>query len=203
MNASLKKEFRALLLPWAVGAMASLLIAFFLLCNEGFFRGMHSNAWPFLIKCALFVASACIPILAAMSFGTEYQQRTLPLLLAQPCERSRQWAEKLLVLAVAAFIVALICPVIVLAAVVVHSPITPLRHLTDPEILQSTLIVIALIVTTICSTGYWTMVARSIIGGIAFSLYVQFMVGVIVGFGLYRIYGGGPLGDSVITGAVV
>src|ERR1043166_4038234 len=201
MNARLRKEFRALLLPRLVGAVAAALITIFTLLNEGFVPGFHSNAWPFLIKCAMFVACASIPLLAAMSFGTEYQHRTLPLLLAQPSERTRQWAEKLFALAVTALIVALICPVTLVTVVLLA--FGSIRHLMDAEHLQPALIVVILIVTTLCSTGYWTMVARSIIGGVAFSIYAQFMVGVIVGFGLYRIYGGGPLSDSLITGAVV
>jgi ABC-type transport system involved in multi-copper enzyme maturation permease subunit len=203
MNARLKKEFRALMLPWTVGTGASLLIGFFTLCKEGFFSSLHSDAWPFLIQCATFVACLSIPILAAMSFGTEYQQRTLSLLLAQPRERSRQWTEKFLALTVATLILALICPVSVLSAVVFAFGTTPIRHLTEPEFLQPALIVVVLIVTTVCSTAYWTMVARSIIGGIAFSAAAQFIVGVTVGFALYKIYGDTPLSDSIVTGAVV
>src|SRR3954462_1837545 len=131
MNARLKKEFRSLLLPWAVGAAAAALLTVFILCNEGAVRGLHSDALPFLIQCAPFLACASIPLLAAMSFGMEYQHKTLPLLLAQPFERSRQWSEKLLALAAATLIPALMCPVTLLTVALITFGSTPAQHLTE------------------------------------------------------------------------
>src|SRR6266487_3077 len=100
MNKRFAKEFRSLLLPWSVAAVAAALLPLLVLANEGAIRWLH-DLWSFLIGCVLFVLCASIPLLAAMSFGAEYQQRTLPLLLAQPCERSRLWNEKMLALLVA------------------------------------------------------------------------------------------------------
>jgi ABC-type transport system involved in multi-copper enzyme maturation permease subunit len=132
-----------------------------------------------------------------MSFGTEYQYRTLPLLLAQPLERSRQWREKFVALTVATATVALIAPVFVSGAALLVSGRVPL--LKEREVHEIALMVAVTILTTICSTGYWTMVARSIIGGLAFSAAAQFMVGVTVGLVLHKIYGDLPLNDSIIT----
>src|SRR6266567_268600 len=100
MNPRFAKEFRALFLPWSVAAVAATLLPLLVLANEGAIHWFH-DLWSFLLGCVVFVLCASIPLLAAMSFGTEYQQRTLPLLLAQPCERSRLWNEKMLALLVA------------------------------------------------------------------------------------------------------
>ncbi|HEY6166524.1 MAG TPA: ABC transporter permease, partial [Verrucomicrobiae bacterium] len=51
--------------------------------------------------CAMFIFFVGTALVAAMSFGTEFQQRTLPLLLSQPFERARLWRDKLLVLTAA------------------------------------------------------------------------------------------------------
>jgi hypothetical protein len=48
---------------------------------------------------ALYIGT---PLIAACSFGMEFQQRTLVLLLSQPESRTRIWLQKLLVLSIAA-----------------------------------------------------------------------------------------------------
>src|ERR1043165_7289720 len=73
---------------------------------------VNGSADPFessLTRTAAFPVFGMLVIACALSLGTELQQRTLPLLLAQPIPRARLWNEKLLVLAVA-----------VLGAVLIH-----------------------------------------------------------------------------------
>src|SRR5205807_2009810 len=142
-----------------------------------------------------------IPLLAAMSLGTEYQQRTLPLLLAQPCKRSRLWNEKLLVLFLTVASVALICPAIMATLGLLVAGRIP--HPAEPEFIQICVAVAIAILATVCSTGFWTMVARSTIGGLVFSAASQFMVLVVIGVALQKIYGEVPVRDSIVTGTVV
>src|SRR5258706_191880 len=58
-----------------------------------------------------------------------------------------------------------------------------------------------LILTTVCSTGFWTMVARSTIGGLVLSAAAQFLVALGFGLTLQKMYGELPVLDSVVTGA--
>jgi hypothetical protein len=85
MNPRYVKELRLLLLPASVAALAAL--SFWL----PFIRIGDSPP-------AAFVFPVCIALVAALSFGGEFQHRTLPLLLVQPLERSRLWWEKMAVL---------------------------------------------------------------------------------------------------------
>jgi ABC-type transport system involved in multi-copper enzyme maturation permease subunit len=101
VRARLNKEFRALLLPWLVAVVAGGLSPFFVMAE----RLSIIPELPAIVAGLLtFAFCACLGLMVASSFGTEYQQRTLPLLLAQPVERFRLWNEKLvaLVLALAA-----------------------------------------------------------------------------------------------------
>src|SRR5258706_3489008 len=162
MKKRFKKEFRSLLLRWRVAAGAAGLLPLLIFINGGSGRDWYHDVWSFLIGCALFVLCASIPLLAAISFGTEYQQRTLPLLLAQPQERSRLWNEKMGVL-----LIAIATPLLLFGA---SLPAVAFlwtgwdAHLQrDAEIFQSAILAATLILTTVCSTGFWTMVARSTI----------------------------------------
>jgi ABC-type transport system involved in multi-copper enzyme maturation permease subunit len=85
MNPRYVKELRLLVLPAAVAAAAVL------------------SYWlPFIqiggSQPGTFVFPVCVALLAALSFGAEFQHRTLPLLLVQPIERPRLWWEKMAVL---------------------------------------------------------------------------------------------------------
>src|ERR1041385_8265549 len=97
MSPRLTKEFRSLLLPWSTVALVGIVPA----CLQALLRATWNDAGEFLDFCATFIFFGGTALLAAMSFGTEFQQRTAPLLLSQPVERARLWREKLLVLVVA------------------------------------------------------------------------------------------------------
>src|SRR5437773_102274 len=104
MNRRLLKEFRSLLLPWSVAVVAGVVLAVKLMFNE-----TDDPFESMLARTAAFAFFGTLAIACALSFGTELQQRTLPLLLAQPLPRARLWNEKLLVLTGA-----------VVAAVLIH-----------------------------------------------------------------------------------
>ena len=99
MNASLvrmKKEARALFWPWCA-VMAAGALPLFWDPPESGLPGM--KIFAAFAPAGFFLG---IPLLAALSFGDEFQHRTLPVVLGQPVSRMKIWREKL---AVAAFAV--------------------------------------------------------------------------------------------------
>jgi ABC-type transport system involved in multi-copper enzyme maturation permease subunit len=88
MNARILKETRSLLPVFGVMLLGAV-------CPPLIWRRDTASA----VGMCVFVA--CTAIMAASSFGNEFQWRTLPMLLAQPLSRRRLWVEKMLVLAAA------------------------------------------------------------------------------------------------------
>src|SRR5258708_521886 len=94
MKRRIIKEFRPLLVPFCFALAAASCVAFLkhverMVFNEesvGFFAGLSS-----------FALFATVVLMAALSFGVEYHQRTMGLLLSQPLERFRLWKAKMLV----------------------------------------------------------------------------------------------------------
>ena len=86
MNAQatrLKKEVRPLFWPWCAITLAGAV---------PFFHPPDEIAW---IPPLAFLLG--IPLLATISYGSEFQHRTFSLLLSQPVSRGRIWRLKLLV----------------------------------------------------------------------------------------------------------
>ena len=136
------KEARALFWPWvlvtSIGALGWLLPVgpeYFDL-SPGFWLG--------------------IPLLATLSLGGEFHNRTFDLLLSQPVPRSRMWLEKLAV---------------VIAAAVSSS----LFYWVEWE--EGFVAAAALwMVITVSSATYWTLVARSTTGGLILNLFQVLIV---------------------------
>jgi len=152
------KEARPLFWPWCVVAAAGAL---------SLFPQLHSIYWigtagsflgiPVLATLGFFLG---IPLLATLSFGNEFQHQTISLLLSQPVGRMEIWGEKLSVTAVS-----------VLAAVLVFSVtlgVTPYRP--EPQLLA---LGGAWVIATIASAPFWTLVARSTLGGVALNFGVS------------------------------
>ena len=93
MNLQLTKELRPLLLPWLVAAVAVV---------------MQSLSSDPLFAIAGFVSCCATVLLVAMTVGAEFQQRTLSLVLTQPCARTRSWQTKLFAAAIALVSLALL-----------------------------------------------------------------------------------------------
>jgi hypothetical protein len=148
MNARLAKEIHPLLLPGCVGAAAALAQLFKL-----------SGIYEFL---ATFTFSTCVCLIAAIPFGTEFQQRTFPLLLSQPLERFRMWQEKLGAIGVVA------------------GPLILLRVIEGRPSFSDTVGIAGFLFVILCSAAFWTLIARSTIGGMVFSVTIQFGVIAIV-----------------------
>jgi hypothetical protein len=106
-----------------------------------------------------------LPLLATLAFGYEFQQRTLLLLLSQPMERMRIWNTKWIVASVA---------VISSAALYGIQQWSYLR-------LNSALFLIcgAWLILAISSSAFWTLVAKSTIGGLALTILNAAIVGAV------------------------
>jgi len=187
MNSRLKKEFRPLLLPWA-GAVGCIALAAIL--GKGLGAG-DLETIVFELAKAAFLGG--LILLASLSFGTEVQQKTLPLLLSQPVDRSRIWAEKMLVLAAATGTAVLAGALLV----VVLSPggsspvlgaggnerVSPLLDLKEAMLAG------VFLLAAICSCGFWTLFAGSSIGGFVFTIAAQILLGVAVAAPIAWIHG--------------
>src|SRR5881628_1668094 len=97
MNLALRKEFRTVSLPLAIACFAAFICGIYYVNDRGYLGSISTPiAWPWRFAAQFAPGILCISaaILAAVGFGSEYQQRTLPLLLAQPIGRSRIWNQK-------------------------------------------------------------------------------------------------------------
>src|SRR6516165_585012 len=87
-NLRIMKEVRALFWPWCAVTMLGALNSF------PFGPQFKQLAGPF----STFGFFAGIPLLAVLSFGNEFQYKTISLLLTQPVSRQQVWREKLVVM---------------------------------------------------------------------------------------------------------
>ena len=136
MNARLIKETRALL-PMFAGTLPLIVVP--------------QLVWPEAGFGYLALGVACV-MMAGSAFGTEFQHRTLALLLAQPIPRSVIWRDKMLVLGVG-LATSLVALLVCLA--VSHPPAG------DPG--WPVLVFIPL--CAFCGAPFWTLVLRQGIGG--------------------------------------
>jgi hypothetical protein len=118
-------------------------------------------------------------LLVALSFGAEFQNRTLPLLLSQPCTRLRLWGEKMLVLAGLLLLVAAVF------VVGMSNDLAGAIKVMRPATYS--------LLPLVCSVGFWTLFARSTLGGIAFSLATLGAVMMTVAFAVGKIWAGQPI----------
>ena len=152
----LLKEARPLLLPWCAVTFVGALPL------------VHTAGWNEVLTFMGFFFG--IPLLATLSLGNEFQHGTLTLLLTQPVDRMEIWGEKLSVTLVA-----------VLSAVPVFffGSRTPLSEFfsfgsrtafsQDQELW---VVAGAWIFAAIASATFWTLFARSTIGGLVLNTMV-------------------------------
>ena len=152
----LKKEARALFWPWcAVVAGGSLPLLF---PQSG--KAAELNYLSFFFG---------IPLLATLALGNEFHHRTLSLWLTQPASRMRLWGEKMSVMCAA-----------VLSAALVSGTIMFLISLPRLEMTYSKAVAAAYVLITLASATYWTLAARSTVGGfliIAWIFWAFYMFG--------------------------
>jgi hypothetical protein len=198
---SLMKELRSLRLPWGLavvtGSVAALGLRF-----EG--NSLELHIVQAVAGFAAFGFTLSLVLLAAMSFGVEFQQRTLPLLLSQPRKRMRLWNEKMLSLGLTV-VTAVLAAGVALAVsywVGARSGATRGPSLADLAN-QGTLVAGTFLLATVCSTSFWTMAARSTIGGLVFSVTSQFGAAGIAVATLNVIYGEDLPFEGVVTRVIV
>jgi hypothetical protein len=153
MNATrIDKEFHPLFWPWAGATLVACLpVANFLIemstGNREHRTVLQIADWAYFLAVVLF---------AVLPFGSEFQHRTMPLLLSQPCSRRRQWREKV------AF------SLVPLAAVIVAHTLCRLPYF---YILAENWVLAASLTLLLFSAGLcFTLLTRTIIGGIVLSL---------------------------------
>ena len=144
MNARVRMmaDARSLFWPWCIVTAAGILSLF---SFPPLFGGLD------LEVIAGFGFAVGFPLLATLSFGNEFQFGTFSSLLSQPIERSRIWREKSAVIVVA-----------VLSAAIAygfgaHRMGWRMQHIAVPALW---------LMITVGSSAYWTLVARSTIGGL-------------------------------------
>jgi hypothetical protein len=159
MNRRLAKEFRAFLLPWCVavcggfvGPVLKLLISLKIL-HEGEFLG-------FVVGLATFAFMSCLLGIAAIPFGAEIQHSTLPLLLSQPIARNRLLGDKL---------GASLCGIV--SALLLNFLVGSLQFTAE-----SWAVGCGFVIPTLASAAFWTLLARSTLGGMVFTASAQLVI---------------------------
>jgi hypothetical protein len=182
MTARAKKEFRVLLPPWSVAILAAFSLPV-VTTLAGRMHRQYVGGLPLewigtLTGVSIFVA--CLAM-AAMSFGIDIHHRTFGLLLVQPVERSRIWWSKMLPL-VGAYIS-------VGVAFVAGQCLADAAWGSSFKSWDGSnlLVFVALLAGVMCSSAFWTLQSRSIIGGMVLPLAIQaLLAGVITYFAFGR-----------------
>jgi len=139
------KEARALFGPWC--AVVTLCALPLIHISDNFLHRFYIS----LSDISVVSGYLGIPMLATLSLGYEFQHRTLSLLLTQPVSRMVIWGEKLSVTFVA-----------VLSAALVLGYSWPSALQQDPKLWA---FIGIYLLATVPSATFWTLFARSTIGG--------------------------------------
>jgi hypothetical protein len=147
MNARVRMmaDARSLFWPWSIVAAAGILSLF---SWPRFPGGLEMEVVAGIGFCI------GVPLLATLSFGNEFQFGTFSSLLSQPIERSRIWREKSAVIVLA-----------VLSAAIAYGFGASRMGWEIDHISVAAL----WLMVTVGSSAYWTLVARSTIGGLVFN----------------------------------
>ena len=151
----IRKEARALFWPWCtvmVGGALPLILA-------------HSHTAAKINLLAFFFG---VPVLATLSLGKEFHEGTFSLWLTQPASRWQLWSEKASVMFVA----------VVSAGLVSGMALFSLWPHLDRAYEAAA---IAYVLITMASATFWTLAARSAIGGFALISTILFVFGRFAG----------------------
>jgi hypothetical protein len=140
--------------------------------------------------------------LSALVFGTEFQNRTLPLLLTQPRERSKIWNDKMRALLSAAVSAILGYAMLLFFGWLIVAHFKPPVPGYETGFDSEDLLYGGLgLLVVICSGCYWTLIARSTVGGMVFSIAAPFLGASLGSLLLYVIYRSN-IPDNVIPPAM-
>jgi hypothetical protein len=189
-NAMVSKELRPLLLPWCCTvALGGLFALKPLVEGQQLFPG-GLVPYGFLAGLAL---------VCSMSFGEEFQHRTVALLLSQPLPRSRVWRQKTVTIGT------LVVLAVVFECAWLAGVSAWYRGEEIPDAVRDTftgqdlLLAAVFLVATVCSCGYWALVAQSTIGGLVFTVSGQLLSALAVGLVVERASHGTELFASSTT----
>lgn len=150
MNAStnaqivrIKKETRALFWPWCTLVVAGALPMLF----------PHTSSAAKLDVLGFFFG---LPLLATLSLGNEFYHRTFSLWLTQPVSRLQLWSEKMSVMCAA-----------ILSAGLATGIGMFFFALPEMNLTYNKAAAVAYVLITMASATYWTLAARSTVGGFA------------------------------------
>jgi ABC-type transport system involved in multi-copper enzyme maturation permease subunit len=117
----------------------------------------------------LVIPSLMFALLAALSFGIEFQQRTMPSLLCAPIDRARLWRIKMGVLAVA-----ILSQVLVLAVSGAFGQWTQDYSFatTSENTLRLVGFALAFAFAAWASVPLWTLLTRNLLAGLVFAIFV-------------------------------
>jgi ABC-type transport system involved in multi-copper enzyme maturation permease subunit len=166
----LVKELRPLVLPW-IGAVAtgSLLAIRPLVQGEGL-DGLFMGI-------AVYGFFGGLAFLTALSFGSEFHERTLPLLLSQPQTRFHLWNQKMLIAAVAV-LAGVTAEIALLKGFSSWYPGNEVGEAINAALpTEDMLLAGFFLLVTVCSCSYWTLVAGSILGGMVFTVVIEMTLG--------------------------
>ncbi len=151
-HALVRKEVEQIRPAWWLGLFAS---QSGLLGGGGFGRNDH-------FEIAVVPVTLGFVLVAALSVGIEFQQRTLPSLLCSPLSRNRIWRTKMTVLAVA---LASMLGVFALSFAASSRPSTP-------EFGIGVGIIGALGFATWATVPFWSLITRNLLAGLVFAIAV-------------------------------
>src|SRR5689334_2307271 len=192
MTPRLRKEFRGLSVPWAVTLAATFFLPVELLPN-----GSWAHLLPGWAKQVVGFLSGLCPVLffggiiamAAGTFGMEFQHKTMAVWLSQPASRARLWKHKMLVLT-ASLLFTNLTAMIVLVVTQRLAGTEWFSNEESKEVLFEGFLGVAVFIFATAGSGcYWTLLARSTLGGIVFSLSSQFALGAGVYITAEKLFG--------------
>lgn len=150
----IKKEVRALFWPWCAVVVAGLLPAILL------------NSYTKKMNLLSFFVG--VPLLAALSLGNEFQQRTLTLWLTQPFSRMQLWREKMSVMFAVALSAAFVSGTVLFSFTWTHVDFT---YVVAASVF---------VMVTTASLPFGTLATRSTIGGFVLAGCFLFLLTLVV-----------------------
>jgi ABC-type transport system involved in multi-copper enzyme maturation permease subunit len=176
MRRRLEKEIRPLLFPWAIALGA----AIYLGIGFGLYSGASADpesmllaAYRFSFGASPFILVGALVIATGLSFGVEFHHRTLPFLVSQPLPRTRIWSEKMLALTAIVGSGALMACLAALCGSWIFSGWYPNQGSSFRELPQLLFFSGLLLLCTLCGAAFWSLIARSTLGGLVLSLGSQ------------------------------
>ena len=190
MKPRFAKELRPLLLPW-IGA---LVIVFVISLAKFFltFQYVEGAFFDFILMVVTCAFSSLLLAMAALPFGIEFQHRTYALLLSQPTARSRIWMDKMIAASIA---LGSVLVVLVVGQWAARTAATFIFEIQGGQATvwnwhwpqEMTLSCALLLLPTLGSVGFWTLVARATLGGMVFTALSQILAYGILSFAIERL----------------